>query len=367
MSKEKFEITPEKIRCLQELSEGWKTIWEHISEELLSSTVDKNDNGVITTGRLISIARRFSRSSYDVNSTMPEFDIDDFVSFVYERYYQEVLQQTLFLDYDSEQYGCKVFDYLCSKRILKQMFSRYKKQNTLIKTPRTKTAHPRPIQYDEPPKKYDKEKKGFAIASVEDDKLQAKPYFDERNPFTVFLQEKLILTISPTAKGTFYSRDIHAGLQLYSHIDYADQNMLKLQENVHKSVADSDTNKSYDKPQTKIEKEHKIAIERIDEKINAIDDVIYDIKKQKRRHINLTATEKADRKIFKYSLQKFFRPLDALQIVDLLGFNRASADQTIKRYYEFVTEILPLSEDAKEKFRPWFLTQFQNEKGENND
>jgi hypothetical protein len=171
--------------------------------------------------------------------------------------------------------------------------------------------------------------------------------------------------ILPTAKGTFYSRDIHAGLQLYPRIDDTDKNMLELQENIHENVANAD--KFNDEPQTKIEREHKAATERINETINTISDKLFDIKRQKVRNISVTAEKNMNRKIAKYRLQEIYRPLDAMQIVDLLGVNRTTADQTIKRYYEFVTEILPLSEEAKEQFRPLFLQIFQNEKGENDD
>jgi hypothetical protein len=145
--------------------------------------------------------------------------------------------------------------------------------------------------------------------------------------------------------------------------------MLKLQENVHKNVANANKNadKFDNKPQTKIEREHEAATERINEMINTISDKLFDIKRQKIRNVKVAAEKNMNRKIAKYRLQEIYRPLDAMQIADLLGVNRTTADQTIKRYYEFVTEILPLSEEAKEQFRPLFLQVFQNEKGENDD
>ncbi|MDR3198412.1 MAG: hypothetical protein LBU34_11145 [Planctomycetaceae bacterium] len=346
MSEERFELTAEEIRCLQELTDGWKTIWDKISVELL---IGKNGNG------------RLHNATWRFRSDNPRVDLDDFISFIYEQYYKDVLTQTRFINYDYDKYGGDVFAYLCDPFIIRQMFLHYKKKNTLITTPSTKGLNLYNIRYDNQVTGKDSTEKSF-IESI-DDKSHSEPYSDESNPLQVLSKEKWVLTISPTAKGTFYSKDIHAGLQLYLRIDYADKNMLKLQEDIHKSVTNAD--KSNNKPQAKIEREHKAAAKRIDETINTISDKLFDIKRQKVRNVNVTVEKDMKRKIAKCRLQEIYRPLDAMQIVDLLGVNRTNADQTIKRYYELVTDILPLSEDAKEQFRLLFLQTFQNEKGKN--
>jgi hypothetical protein len=370
MSKKRFELTAEEIRCLQELSEGWEMVWERISKELLFSVgtdgKEEEEYADSTKGRLYSVAR--SCQYYDAGAPISGFDIDDFVSFVYERYHKEVLNQTRFINYDYDKYGGNVLAYLCYPPLIRQMFWHYQKKNTLIKTLSAKRSEkesaPHIIRYDNQVTGKDGEEK-FSIESIIDDKSPSEPYYDESNPLQVLSMEKWVLTISPTAKGTFYSRDIHAGLQLYPRIDYADKNMRKLQENVHQSVANAD--KFNNKPQAKIEKEHQAATERIDETINAICNKLFDIKRQKVRNINVDVEKKITRQIAKYRLQEIYRPLNAIQIVDLLGINRTTADQMIKRYYEIVTDMLPLPEDAKEQFRPLFLQTFQNVKGENDD
>jgi hypothetical protein len=341
MSEEKFELTTEEIRCLQELADGWETIWDRISVELYG----KNGNG-----RLHDATRRY-------RSNNPGVDIDDFISFIYEQYHKEVLNQTRFLTYNYEEYGGDIFKFLCNSSIIGQMFTKYRRENTLIKTPTGQEA--KEIINDG---SFGDEETSYIANTVASPNTQAV-YYDEDN--TTLPTDNLVLAIPvPKSTGSFSKEYEQAGLQLYPRIDYTDMKMETLQKHVHNTVAQSD--KSNTRPNVKIQREHQFAKERIDEEMDKLREQFYDYKKQKKRNIDSKLEKNIKRKIDKKHLQAIYRPLNAEQIIELLVISRANADKILSRYYKILTDILPLQEETKEQFRPSFDLVFKNE-GEKND
>ncbi|MDR2439412.1 MAG: hypothetical protein LBE12_08600 [Planctomycetaceae bacterium] len=345
------ELTEQEIRCLKELGEGWETVWSRISVELVTSSGDGRED-VKQKGRLYDAICRFVQDK-------PDLEIDDLVSFIYLQYYKEVLNKTRFLNYDYEQYGGDVYKFLCNPYIIGQMFNRYRRETAIIKTPPKQKIL---VQYNEPPK--DQNSNETFIDLIEAKKTQSEDY-DEINPFQLLITKKWVLNISPNSKGNFFQYHLHAGLQLYPRIDYTDNNMNLLQKQVHLTVENTD--KSDNKPESKIEKEHQIAKKRIDEEINKLNNIVYNIQEGKIRNIDDKYKQNVNRKIAKKRLQEVFSPLDAEQIIKLFVVNRNNADKIISRYYEILVDLLPLPESTKEQYRPLFESVFQSEKGDNND
>ncbi|MDR2643473.1 MAG: hypothetical protein LBC74_11840 [Planctomycetaceae bacterium] len=333
---ESFELSSHECQSLQELADGWETIWEKISVELINGRLHK------------------ATAQYRFDN--PEIDIDDFVSFVYERYHKEVLEKTRFLTYNYKEYGGDVFKFLCNSFIIRQMFIKYRRENTLIKTPAGRKA--KKFQYD----KYlgnDDSKEPSFTENIESPETQAM-YYDKKNLCEIFLADNWILVIpAQTSTGNFSKEYEQAGLQLYPRIDYTNTKMEKLQKHVHHAVAKVD--KSDMKPDVKIQREHKFAKERIDEEINKLAEQLYDYRKQMKRKIDNEQEKNIKRKIDKKNLQEMYRPLNAEQIVDLLSISRSNADKILSRYYKILTEILPLPEETKELFKPLFNSVFKKE------
>jgi hypothetical protein len=344
---DKTEFTAEEIKCLQNQSDGWESIWERICVELCGNATSK--------GRLHRAAWRFVKDK-------PEIDIEDFVSAVLEQYQSKVQNKTLLLNYDYETYGGNVYKFLCSTTIISRIFARYCHENAFIKTPLKQKILT--VQNDEPQKNKKGDETDYLIDTIEDKKSKVE-YYDEINLLKLLATQKWVLNVLLNSQGNFFQYDIHSGLQLYMQIDYTNNMMNLLRQKIHEVVESKDN--SGNKPETKIEKEHQKAKERINEEINKLNDVIYDIQKGKVRNVDKIYKQNINRKIAKKRLQEIYSPLDADQIIELLAVSRNNADKIISRYYKNLTDILPLDEETKEQYRPLFESVFQNEKGENDD
>ena len=313
MEPDVFHPTPDEIRVLQTLAPGWEEVWKKIALGLL---------GYNGKGRL-------SDAVGWLRGWTSEEEKADFVAFVIYEFQKLVKKGTLIPKYDPANPKADVYDYICYPKRIKQLYNRYKREVKGFSHIRV------PWEKDTEKRKTSEAHLGFHFET-----MAKRVSTNEKKFCSSLLNKKLTLQLPDNKNekkfGTVY---VDAGLQLYFQLD----DSLKRVERLIGQVR-SEVRKIHTEPSRAIEYEHQEAQERLDEQADRYSDEIYKInpdkpEEQKPRNVNPSAEHNARRKLLKTELERVLYPLEAMQMMRLLGLTRDNADKRHERYKEKLPEL----------------------------
>ena len=349
--------TETEILCVQNHGPGWEDIWNRIATELLQ--------GCGGHGRL-----RLSVRLHLIDKELDENEVDAVVAYIMCENYIHANGKRIFCHYDHVKSSGNVYNFLCNRTRIRQQYSRYR-INEYGRLPSNVTRI-----YES----HSEEGEGnFILDTI------PSPYRDmpaEIQGKLVLLCSRLcdeMLTLRLSESDNLDRNSKYAGIQLYPRLNK--QTMQWLINLVDEAVRNEYEHVPNAKPSELIEDEHRQAQERIRIQTEEYhNELLKDIFPRQRMDVQ--------RKLLKLDLERYFWPLNAVQMIRLLHMKRFLdlernypdknhedykreyktlrnlVDINHKRYRDSMWKILPVSEEYSELLNE---CEILNKKGEGND